>query len=67
MGKQFDNEFKIKVVNDYKTDKYGGHKQVARKYNIDESTIWHWIEKDRKQGNKIMILNTNEVAPKKKI
>ena len=51
MGKHFDNDFKTKVVRDYKSGNYGGYGQVAKKYNIDNSTLWHWIEKDRKQGN----------------
>ncbi len=51
MGKHFSKEFKEMVVNDYKKGECGGHQQVAKKYNIDESTLWHWIVKDRIQGN----------------
>ena len=53
MGKHFDSEFKEMVVNDYKSGNSGGRKQIAKKYNVDESTIWHWIVKDRNQGNQI--------------
>ena len=53
MGKHFDSEFKEMVVNDYKSGNSGGRKQKAKKYNVDESTIWHWIVKDRNQGNQI--------------
>ena len=51
MGKHFSKEFKEMVVNDYKKGECGGHQQIAKKYNIDESTLWHWIVKDRIQGN----------------
>ena len=57
MGKHFDKDFKEMVVNDYKSGNSGGRKQIAKKYNIDESTIWHWIVKDRNQGNQINDIN----------
>ena len=53
MGKHFDKRFKEKVVEDYKNGSHGGRKTLARFYNISESTLYHWIEKDRKQGNQI--------------
>ena len=57
MGKHFDKDFKEMVVNDYKSGNSGGRKQIAKKYGIDESTIWHWIVKDRNQGNQINDIN----------
>ena len=57
MGKHFDKDFKEIVVNDYKSGNSGGRKQIAKKYSIDESTIWHWIVKDRNQGNQINDIN----------
>ena len=57
MGKHFDKDFKEMVVNDYKSGNFGGRKQIAKKYGIDESTIWHWIVKDRNQGNQINDIN----------
>lgn len=57
VGKHFDKEFKEMVVNDYKSGNSGGRKQIAKKYSIDESTIWHWIVKDRNQGNQINDIN----------
>ena len=57
MGKHFDKDFKEMVVNDYKGGNSGGRKQIAKKYSIDESTIWHWIVKDRNQGNQINDIN----------
>ena len=51
MGKHYDNEFKQKVINDYKSGKYGGRDRLAKHYNIPSSTIMKWIVKDRKQGN----------------
>ena len=53
MGKHYSNDFKNKVLDDYKSGKFGGRDQLAKKYNLSSSTIWHWIEKDRKQGNQI--------------
>jgi len=53
MGKHYDKEFKEMVVNDYKSGNSGGRTQIAKKYNVHESTVWHWIVKDRKQGNQI--------------
>ena len=52
-GKHFSNEFKQQVINDYNSGKYGGRKNLAKHYNINVNTIWHWIVKDRKQGNQI--------------
>jgi transposase-like protein len=53
VGKHFDNDFKEKVLRDYKSGNFGGYPQVAKEYNIDKSTLWHWIVKDKKQGNQI--------------
>ena len=57
MGKHYAKNFKEMVVNDYKSGNSGGRKQIAKKYSIDESTIWHWIVKDRNQGNQINDIN----------
>ena len=51
MGKHFSEEFKERVIKDYNSGQFGGRKSLSKKYHISESTIWHWIEKDRKQGN----------------
>ena len=51
MGKHYSNEFKQKVVNDYKSGQYGGRDNLSKHYNIPSSTIMKWIIKDRKQGN----------------
>jgi len=51
MGKHYDNEFKQKIINDYKSGKYGGRDRLAKHYNIPSSTIMKWIVKDRIQGN----------------
>ena len=53
MGKHFDDDFKEKIVKEYKTGEYGGHAQLAKKYGINKNTVWHWIVKDEKQGNQI--------------
>lgn len=49
----FSIEFKQQVIDDYNSGKYGGRPNLAKHYNISKNTIWHWIEKDRKQGNQM--------------
>ena len=51
MGKHYSEEFKQKLVDEYKSGKYGGYPSVANRYGIKQSTLWIWILKDRKQGN----------------
>ena len=53
MGKHYDINFKEKVVNEYKKGTFGGKILTARHFGITESTLTHWIVKDRKQGNQI--------------
>ncbi len=55
-GQKFDSytiEFKQKVIDEYKSGKYGGYFKVADHYSISRATLWNWIVKDRKQGNQI--------------
>lgn len=51
MGKHYTEEYKIKILNDYKSGQYGGYFEVAKRHNIHHGTLWNWIAKDRKQGN----------------
>ena len=51
--KHFSVEFKQKIIDEYNSRIYGGRNSLAKHYGISRSTIWHWIEKDRKQGNQI--------------
>lgn len=53
MKKQYTEEFKNKVVNDYKRSVYGGMDNLAKHYKLPKSTIKNWIHKDRSQGNQI--------------
>ena len=64
MGKHYSNEFKQKVVNDYKSGKYGGRVSLGRHYNINPNTIRHWIDKDLKQGNQINDIEHRRGRPK---
>lgn len=64
MGKHFDREFKEMIVNEYKSGISGGYYQVAKKYNIDKSTLWNWIVKDKKQGNQINDIENLRGRPK---
>lgn len=64
MGKQYSNEFKQHVLDDYKNGKYGGRDNVAKHYNINSGTLWHWIEKDRKQGNQLNDIEHKRGRPK---
>lgn len=60
MGKHYSNEFKQKVIDDYKSGKFGGYPSIAKKYNISKDTLYHWIVKDRIQGNQ-----TNDIEHKR--
>ena len=51
MGKHYSTEFKQKIIDEYKSGKSGGYKRVAQKYGLSDDTVYHWIVKDRKQGN----------------
>ena len=51
MGKHYSIEFKQKIIDEYKSGKSGGYARVARKYELSEDTVYHWVVKDRKQGN----------------
>ncbi len=53
MGKHYDEEFKNMVLAEYKKGTFGGKILTARHFGIAESTLTHWIQKDRKQGNQI--------------
>ena len=41
------------LCNEYKKGTFGGKILTSRHFGIDESTLTHWIVKDRKQGNQI--------------
>ena len=64
MGKHYSNEFKQKVINDYKSGRYGGRVGLSRHYNINPNTIRHWIDKDLKQGNQINDIEHRRGRPK---
>ena len=59
MGKHYDKKFKEMVVNEYKNGTFGGKILTARHFGITESTLTHWIVKDRKQGNQINDIENN--------
>ncbi len=51
MGKHYSTGFKQKIIDEYKSGKSGGYKRVAQKYGLSDDTVYHWVVKDRKQGN----------------
>ena len=57
MGKHYSTEFKQKIIDEYKSGKSGGYKRVAQKYGLSDDTVYHWVVKDRKQGNQINDIN----------
>lgn len=59
MGKHYTEEFKIKVLNEYKSGKYGGSDSVSKRNKISKSTLWKWIIKDRKYGSVINDIENN--------
>ena len=51
MGKHYTEEYKMKVLKDYFSGKYGGRDQVAKKYKLNSGTISNWVQKFKKQGD----------------
>ena len=51
MGKHYSVEFKQKIVDEYKSGKEGSYVRIAHKYGLSDDTVYHWLVKDRKQGN----------------
>ena len=51
MGKHYSTEFKQKIIDEYKSGKSGGYNRIAQKYGLSDDTVYHWVVKDRKQGN----------------
>ena len=47
---KYTKEFKIKLVTEYLSGASGGHKSVAKKYDISHSTMWNWINKYKTGG-----------------
>ena len=60
MGKHYSIEFKQKVIEDYKSGKYGGSPNLSKHYGIKQKTLENWIKKDRIQGNQ-----TNDIEHKR--
>ncbi len=50
-GKTYTTEFKQKIIDEYKSGKSGVYQRVAKKYGLSDDTVYHWVVKDRKQGN----------------
>ena len=51
MGKHYDEDFKNKVLNEYKKGTYGGRLQTAKHFDIPEGALNTWIQKYKRQGN----------------
>lgn len=51
MGKHYSEKFKLQVLKDYHSGRFGGRDQLAKHYNLNSGTISNWILKERKQGN----------------
>ena len=66
MGKKYSEDFKQKLIDEYKSGSTGGYFQVAKKYGISHGTLWHWIEKDKKQGNQKNDIEHKRGRPKEK-
>lgn len=64
MGKHYATEFKQKIIDEYKSGKLGGYQQVAKRYGLSDNTVYHWIVKDRKQGNQENISYKRKGRPK---
>lgn len=56
---KYTKEFKVKLVLEYLSGEYGGHKMVAKKYNIPNSTLENWIVKYKSGGVDSLSKNLN--------
>ena len=56
MGKHYDIDFKIKILNEYLKGQ-GGSIYLGKKYNIPSHTIDTWIRIYKRQGNLINDIN----------
>ena len=66
MGKHFSTEFKQKIIDEYKSGKYGGYVRVAQRHGLSDDTVYKWIVKDRKQGNQENLPYKRVGRPKEK-
>ena len=66
MGKHYPIEFKQKIIDEYKSGNHGGYLSIAKKYGLSDDTVYHWIIKDRKQGNQINDLENKRGRTKNK-
>ena len=64
MGKHYSEEFKMQVLKDYYSGKFGGRDQVAKQYKLNSGTIWNWIAKERKQGDLLNDIEHKRGRPK---
>ena len=64
MGKHYPIEFKQKIIDEYKSGNYGGYFSIAKKYGLSDDTVYHWIVKDRRQGNQINDIENKRGGPK---
>ena len=64
MGKHYSEEFKMQVIKDYYSGKFGGRNQVAKHYKLNSGTIWNWIAKERKQGDLLNDIEHKRGRPK---
>ena len=60
MGKHYTTESKKNFIDEYKSGKSGGYQRVTEKYGLSDDTIYHWVVKDRMQGNQ-------EILPYKRV
>ena len=64
MGKHYSIEFKQKVIEDYKSGKYGGSPNLSKHYGIKQKTLENWIKKDKIQGNQVNDIERRRGRPK---
>ena len=64
MGKHYSIEFKQKVIEDYKSGKYGGSPNLSKHYGIKQKTLENWIKKDKIQGNQENDIERKRGRPK---
>ena len=62
----YDEDFKVKVLEVYKSGVYSSIAECARSYNLPENTLYTWLHK-AKQDPKLIVSNTEVVALKKEL
>ena len=48
--RKYSNEFRVRVVQEYLSGKYGGFERLGKKYGMEHSLIRHWVHLYERHG-----------------